>query len=316
MDLLSHALKSVQFKGTVYCQADFSAPWGVHWEGRPGCGGFFIVVRGGCLLESENQPALSVGPGDLVMSPTSSRYVLRDAFSSPITRFDDVLAVNNYELEDGNVPPLSHQIISHGGTGPVTKLVMGWFQFDTSSSNPFLRSLPDFIHLCAEDLQSEPWLDMSLRFLSSECAGQKPGAEIAIGRLTDLIFIQAVRVFVAREMLRPNSSGWLKAMADKQIGLALSLVHEKPDAPWTVSLLAKAVNMSRSSFAARFTSLMDFTPLDYVTAVRMSAAEKLLAEGAKISHVADTVGYKSEAAFAKAFKRFTGKSPGSVRSRH
>jgi transcriptional regulator GlxA family with amidase domain len=132
--------------------------------------------------------------------------------------------------------------------------------------------------------------------------------------LTDLLFIQAIRAHISQVKDCPNSTGWLKAVADPQIGRALNLIHENPQAPWTVASLADEVSMSRSSFAARFTELLEISPLSYVTSWRMQKAQEMLRQGAdNLADIANRTGYQSEAAFRKAFKRETGQAPGSFR---
>jgi AraC family transcriptional regulator, alkane utilization regulator len=311
MDLVADVLNSIPFKGTVYCQAEFTAPWGVTWEGRPARAGFFMVVRGGCYMEFVGAKApLALAPGDFVMSPRARGYTLRDSLESETKRFDDVL------LSLGIGEQSIHRSIQYGGGGCPTKLIMGCFELDTNGSNPFLQSLPEFIYIRSEDLQSEPWLETTLRFLAAECANGKLGSLITSERLTELIFVQAIRVYIGNQQVHPNKSGWLRAVSDLQIGRALSLIHESPQAPWTVATLADSVAMSRSSFAAKFKELTDVTPLDYVTSWRMHKAQALLANGSlNLSEIAEQVGYHSEAAFSKAFKRETGHSPGNFRKK-
>jgi AraC-like DNA-binding protein len=192
---------------------------------------------------------------------------------------------------------------------------MGCYDFDTSGQNPFFSSLPEFIYIKAEELQSEPWMEPTLRFLSSELANQRFGSSIAVDRLTELVFVQAVRVHVSRtQMAHSHTSGWLNAVGDTQIGKALAAIHAHPEAPWTVALLAQKVDMSRSAFAARFKDLTGSSPLDYITSWRMHKAKSILKIGnTSIVDVANLVGYQSEAAFSKAFKRETGSSPGFCR---
>ena len=306
MDLLADVLGNIQFKGTVYCQTEFTAPWGVQWEGRTGRAGFFMVVRGGCYMEfGDGRTPISLAPGDFVMSPRARGYTLRDAVTSPVTKFDDVLI----KAEVRSI----HRLIKHGGGGQSTKIIMGCFDLDTSSENPFVRSLPDFILVRSEDLQAELWLETSLRFLAAECAAEKLGSTITISGLTELIFVQAIRVYIAQEDSQPFKTGWLNAVADPQIGKVLSAIHEAPGDPWTVASLADVGNMSRSAFAAKFRTLVDMTPLDYLTAWRIYRAQKLLRAGKHICDVASEVGYQSEAAFSKAFKRGTGLAPGAFR---
>jgi AraC family transcriptional regulator, alkane utilization regulator len=307
MDLLSDVLSSVHLKGTIYCQSELTAPWGLKFDGTQGHAGFFMVIRGGCYLEMDGVPgAITLAPGDLVMSPRCKGYSLRDALNSAITPLMEVVA----DL------PATNKILKFGGGGTLTTLVMGCFQFESGTKNPLICSLPEMLYIKAENLHSEPWLEMTLKFLASETATDKHGSTIAVSRLTDLLFIQAIRAFIAQVKDCPQSSGWLKAIADPQIGKALALIHEKAAAPWTVASLADAVGMSRSSFASKFNALTKTTPLEYVTSWRMQKAEELLALGEdNLSAIASTVGYQSESAFSKAFKRETGEAPGTFRRR-
>jgi AraC-like DNA-binding protein len=305
VDALSDVLNTIHFKSTVYCHADLTAPWGLKLGSHPGHVGFMMLMRGGCLLELEGTPGyISMAAGDLVISPMGAAYSIKDAEVSPVV---DLMCVLTPEAA-------AKKKISIGGGGTLTNMILGCFEFQTSTQNPLLNSLPDILHVKAEDLQSEPWLDMTFRFLGAETLNEREGASVVISRLADLLFIQGVRAHISMLKDCPQSTGWLKALADPQIGRALSLIHANPEIPWTVASLATAVSMSRSSFAARFTQLMQTSPLDYVTSWRMQKAEDLLREGAiNPSQIASLIGYQSEAAFRKAFKRETGQTPGAIR---
>lgn len=312
MDLLADVLNTCQFTSTVYCQSEFTAPWGVKWEGRKGRAGFIMIIRGSCFLECGlSDKPISMAPGDFLLISRSRPYTLRDSLNSTLTKFDEMMA------QVTACDNARNRLITFGGGGSVTKIVMGCYDFDTSGKNPFFSSLPEFIYIRAEELQTEPWLEPTLRFLSSELGNQRFGSSIAVDRLTELLFVQAVRVHINRtQMARTNTSGWLNAIGDAQIGKALVAIHENPQAPWVVASLAKYVGMSRSAFAARFKELTGIPPLDYITSWRMHKAEALLKQGkVSVSEVANMVGYTSEAAFSKAFKRETGKSPGRMRMR-
>ena len=188
---------------------------------------------------------------------------------------------------------------------------MGCFEFETSAKNPLVASLPELLYVKAEDLRSEPWLETTFQFLASEAATSRQGSDIVVSRLTDLLFIQAVRAHISDIKNCPKTNNFLKAIGDPQIGRALALIHENPQAPWTVASLADAVSMSRSSFAARFHELIDESPLSYVTSWRMQKAQELIRSGAdNLAEIATLIGYQSEAAFRKAFKRETGSAPG------
>ncbi|MBS2007765.1 MAG: AraC family transcriptional regulator [Cyanobacteria bacterium SZAS TMP-1] len=306
MDCLSDVLSTVHFTSTVYCQAEFSAPWGLQLDAYPGHTGFLMVVRGGCILYLDGQAPLAMGPGDLMMSPMGSGFTIMDAPGSPLVNLQEVV---------GDCGSHSKQL-KMGGGGTQTTMIMGCFEFETSGKNPHpvLSALPPLLYVKAENLQSEPWLDTTFRFLAAEMAGERQGSSIVVSRLTDLLFVQTIRAHISQVKDCPRSTGWLKAIADPQIGRALTLIHENPAAPWTVSSLAEAVSMSRSSFASKFTALMNTSPLDYVTSWRMQKAQELLRQGMdNLAEIASRTGYQSEPAFRKAFKRETGVAPGSFR---
>lgn len=196
----------------------------------------------------------------------------------------------------------------------ITSLMLGCFTLDENQRNPFVASLPDVIHLNSDHVASEVGLESTIRLLTTEVAGKGPGGDILVGRLSEAILVQIIRAYITQIKNCKETPGWLKAIADPQIGSALSLIHEKPEAPWTVASLAEAVNMSRTSFATRFASLVNATPIDYLTSWRMHKALVLLRDGdANVEYVGSAVGYTSRAAFAKAFKKEFGKSPGEFR---
>ncbi|HSG39546.1 MAG TPA: AraC family transcriptional regulator, partial [Thermoanaerobaculia bacterium] len=156
------------------------------------------------------------------------------------------------------------------------------------------------------------WLGMTLRFLAAEARHPRPGAETLISRLTDVIFVQALRAWI--ESQPEGTGGWLGALRDRQTAAALGHIHREPERDWSVVSLASAVGMSRSSFASRFTALVGETPLAYLTRWRMHLASDLLrSRGLSVSQIAGRVGYESEAAFSKAFKREVGVPPGALR---
>jgi AraC-like DNA-binding protein len=152
------------------------------------------------------------------------------------------------------------------------------------------------------------WLQMTLRLLTTEMQNSRPGSETLVTRLLDIIFVQALRTWI--ESLPPEQNGWLSALRDPKIGTALGLMHREPQRSWSVETLASEVAMSRSPFAARFTALVGEPPLAYLTGWRMHLAETLLTrDGLNVGEVAGRIGYESEAAFSKAFKRHFGQSP-------
>jgi len=195
------------------------------------------------------------------------------------------------------------------GEGPVEAVLLcGAFEIEQAEDHPLVALLPPYIHAPGEGGQTAPWLVATLRQLANEMADPRPGAETLIARLLDVILIQAVRVWLESQPVERPS--WLGALRDPDLGAALGLMHSAPDRPWTVASLAAEVAMSRSAFAHRFSSLVGEPPLTYLASWRLSvAAQWLRTERASVSEIATRVGYGSEAAFSKAFKRRFGVSP-------
>jgi AraC-like DNA-binding protein len=172
--------------------------------------------------------------------------------------------------------------------------------------------LPPVIVLPGELSRSVHWLEPTLKFIACEAQSGRPGAQTVVSRLADVLFIQIVRGYLAT--LPASSSGWLGALGDSQIGAALGFIHQSPELDWTVQSLAAKVAMSRSAFASRFARLVGEPPLAYVTRWRMQKAAGLLRQSsATLANIAERVGYDSEAAFSKAFKRAVGSAPGAYR---
>jgi len=202
--------------------------------------------------------------------------------------------------------------ITVGSGGAQATLVTGSFHFEDRRNNPLLSVLPNLIVLPGEMSRNVHWLEPTLKFIACEAASGRPGAQTVVSRLADVLFIQIVRGYLAT--LPPGASGWLGALGDAQIGAALGLIHQSPELDWTVQSLAARVAMSRSAFASRFARLVGEPPLAYVTRWRMQKAAGLLRQSsATLADIAERVGYDSEAAFSKAFKRTVGSAPGAYR---
>jgi len=267
---------------------------------------FRIISRGGCYLLHDGD-VLSLAAGDLVLFPHGASHSMVDEPTRDAVRFDALVRAENSARQRGCCRYVS------GSGGATTTMICGHFSFAPGSHH--LRAhLPDVIHLRTSDDPTVGWLDQSLRFISREARSAEPGAQMAVDRLVDLLFIQALRAW-----LRPLSSaarpGWLGALADPQIGEALRRIHEAPARPWTVDVLSRAVGMSRSGFAARFAQVVDEPPIRYLMGWRMTlAAQRLRVDAsASVSEIARSVGYASEAAFSTIFKRYHGAPPASWR---
>ncbi len=259
---------------------------------------FAMLSRGNCWLSVEGiEEPIPLTGGDCFLLARGTSIILRD---SPRTRpkwtFREIGARAN-----GNVALC-------GGGGAPTTIVCGSLSFDEASLKPITQVLPNFILMKADQARTLA-LHNTVQALASEMAEQAPGSEVVATRLAEILVIQLLRAHIASEPSRSN--GWLRAVFDPQLGTALSALHDKVDAPWTVESLAESAGMSRSAFAARFKELLGQTPLEYVTEWRMQKAMQLLEQrDKKLIDIARSVGYESDAAFSKAFKRVVGANPG------
>jgi len=307
MDPLSDVLSSVRFQGAMYGLIECTAPWGIRLPSAQGHVRLFMVVRGGCLIdfEGDGEP-ISLAAGELVLSRRDGTAEFKDAPNSAVLPIEEIACAM----------PARGRALQLGGGGASSSLMVGCFILDAQQHNPFMMSLPDVIHLTSQRVQAEPGLESTIRLLISEVSSSGPGGDILVNRLSDAIFVQIVRAYIGQIKQCKETPGWLKALADADIGQALNLIHEKPEVPWTVATLAEAVNMSRTSFANKFAAVVKTTPIDYLTSWRMHKAMTLMREGeSNMEHISSAVGYVSRAAFAKAFKKEFGQSPGAYVSR-
>ncbi len=250
-------------------------------------------------LRIDGGDAIDVRASELVLLPHNDAHT----FGSDL----DVAVVPAREIIR---PPQGGGIsrINYGGGGEVTQLLCGFLGSETSFS-PLLASLPRVLKLDVRATASGAWIESSYRFAVSELAAGRIGSATVITKLSELLFVEAVSQFVAS--LPAERRGWLAGLRDRQIGRALAVLHARPTEAWTPETLALEVGMSRSAFAERFTSLIGQPPMHYLTLWRMHVAAQHLREGhSSVSQIAFEVGYESEAAFSRAFKRQFGRSPG------
>jgi AraC-like DNA-binding protein len=205
-----------------------------------------------------------------------------------------------------------YEVLRHGAGGSPTSLICGAVRFDHPAARNLVAILPEIIHLEASGSTEMGWLQSTLRLMAAEARELRPGGEAVITRLGDILVIQAIRSWIETDPAA--RTGWLGALRDRQIGRAITLIHRDPARAWTVASLADELAMSRSAFAARFTEVVGEPVMAYVARWRMQVAVSALSEeGATIGELADRLGYRSEAAFSRAFKRIIGVSPGAVR---
>jgi AraC-like DNA-binding protein len=301
MDVLTDVLETVRVSSVCYGRVELGAPWGVR-VGKRDAAAFHVLLRGNCWLEVEGfgEP-VPLSSGDLFSLPHGHAHVLRDSLDTEPRPLEELIS----ELPAG-------QPLKVGGTGSPATLVCGAFNFEDRRNNPLLGVLPPLVLIRGEDGRAVRWLELTLQFMACEAASDRPGATTDVSRRADILFIQIVRGYLAGTP--EERRGWLRALGEPQIGAALGLIHENPEQAWTVGNLASKVGMSRSTFAGRFAELVGEPPLHYITRWRMQKAASLLREGTStLADVADRVGYESEAAFSKAFKRWVGVAPGAYR---
>jgi AraC-like DNA-binding protein len=200
----------------------------------------------------------------------------------------------------------------HGGDGPRTKVVCGFLGCASVDSNPVLASLPSILKLTLDDGSAAEWIRSTLRFAAEEVAAGRPGSDTVLEKVSELLFIEAVRRYAER--LPPEQTGWLAGLRDPHVSRALALIHRDVAHPWTVDELGREAGLSRSALADRFIKLLGMPPIHYLSRWRMQVAmQALRTTGASLAEVADTVGYESEAAFSRAFKKAVGTAPATWR---
>jgi len=304
-DVLTTVMDAVRLRSRVFCRSELRAPWGMAL-GRSDYAHFHVIERGGAWLRIEGQDPVALAGGDLVVVPHGTGHTLTDSLA---TKARPLVEMAGRRASEGGC-----FVMRGGGEGAETQLVCGSFRFERRDAHPLVELLPPLIHLRPAQTPAAEWLEATLRFLAWETREAKPGTETIVSRLTDVIFVQVLRAWI--ESLPPGRGGWMGALRDRHVGAALALVHRSPERDWTNASLAEAVGMSRSRFAARFTALVGEPPLTYVSRWRLETAAGLLQDGALgLGEIAARVGYESEAAFSKAFRRRFGVPPGAYRRR-
>jgi AraC-like DNA-binding protein len=316
MDPLSEVLRAVRLTGGVFLSADFTAPWCVGVRITPeDCApflgkaaqivGYHVVMEGRLLVGLEGEPMAEVGAGEIVLFPQNDNHTLASA--------PKIKPVNARQLmqpsPDGNVAR-----ICHGGSGPTTRIMCG-FLANEESYNPLIAALPKLLKIDIRQGASREWVEATVRFAASEFAEGRLASSSVMARLSETLLIEAVRRYSSG--LAEQEAGWLKGLKDPYIGRALALIHQNLSAPWSAEALASEVALSRSAFVQRFTSLVGMPPIRYLTVWRLQTAKLNLRETSKtIAQLAHSVGYESEEAFSRAFKRKFGLAPAQWRQGH
>jgi len=301
-DVLADLLDSGRLRGRVFCRGEFSAPWALGFSAGS-ISHFHIIERGDCWLRFDDERnAVQLSADDVVLIPRGSGYQLSDDPGTPPIPITDVV---------DRTRAGAHALLRLGGGGPEAHVICGAFEFLNDRFAPLLDVLPRWIRVSSRDGGDE-WLDATVKLLRTETRRVDQGTATIVGRLTDIIFVQAVRAWLKTQP--EGAAGWLGALRDVPIGTALRLLHNAPARPWTVAALASEVGMSRSPFAARFAALVGTPPLAYLARWRMQLAAELLGDDRLgLAEIAERVGFESTAAFSRGFKKQFGVSPGAFR---
>lgn len=301
-DPLSAALHALHPTGAVYHRGEARAPWGLSDTG--GMASYHLVVEGRAWLTlPEAGQATWLEAGDFAVLPHGHTFTMADAPHTPTPDLDVVLSRH---------PVGADKVLRLPGMGARGAFICGGLTFGGAPFHPVLDALPPLLLVRGAATDEVPWLRSTLDFIACEAQSGRPGAETVMAHLSSVLFIHAVRAYLD---LRPGpGSGWLHALHDPQIGRVLTVLQQAPEKAWSVDALASEAAMSRSAFAERFRTLVGEPPMRHVTRWRMHRAAHLLrTTPLTLADVAARVGYDSEAAFSRSFKRWTRQSPGSVR---
>jgi AraC-like DNA-binding protein len=316
MDALSAALTSVRMTGAIFFNAVCRAPWGfmvppvrrvAHLlaPGTERLVGFHLVTQGKAVVGFGDTAEMPIEAGDIVIVPHGDPHTVTNG--SPATLIDSSAALAGHLTGTLNSMHMD-------GTGEITQFICGYFGCERHADRTFLAGLPTMIKINIRGDGAGAWLESSIQHLVSESESGRPGQSVLLSKMADALFIEALRRYV--EGLPPEQTGWLAGARDPIVGAVLAAMHRQPCRNWTLAELAAVAGASRSVLADRFASFLGEPPLTYLSRWRMQlAARKLHTTRTTILQLAFEVGYESEAAFNRAFKREFGLPPAQYRKR-
>lgn len=310
-DILSDILSLIRFSGAISFRPELSAPWAIqslpHADFADAMQAstkqllpFHIVAKGTCWVQANDGTRTHLSQGDIIIFPHGDAHILAD-------RLDQEAVLVSHLLPE---PPWTEPfLIEYGGGGAISQLVCGFLQCEAMVMHPLLKTLPKLIHVQTFAEPTPPLLEMGVRYIIQETDCFRSGSMCSLTRLVELMFIEILRNYM--QHLPAHEVGWLAALKDPIVSRALEWIHVDPAHPWTVSELAARTGLSRSALASRFTHLIGQSPMKYLTYWRLQLAYRQLQDtDHSIAKIALQVGYESEAAFNRAFKRYVGIPPG------
>ena len=313
MDALSETLRVVRLIGAIFINARFTAPWcyqSPHADSaapilEPNAERvviFHMITEGDCYVEMDGHPPVRLTAGDAVIFPQGHAHRMTSEpglAAATGARLDVVLARRPRQL-------------AYGGGGAVTRLVCGYLASDARLVRMLLAGLPPLVKVNVRGSSAGAWLEVSLRYALSEARSPRPGGAGVLAKLAEVLFIEVLRVYMNEQ--GEGRTGWLAGVGDRIVGAALSALHKSPTQPWTLDALALAAGTSRSVLAERFSHLVGSSPMQYLTQWRMLLAANLLCRSnAPLARIAEDVGYLTDTAFSRAFRREYGVPPAAWR---
>lgn len=287
-DVLSGLLVTLRLSATVFRHDDYCGPWALNTSGSKRVT-LHIVGRGSGWLHLRHRAPMPVRAGDIIVFPHDAWHVLTAEPKLP-------KKVSN---------------LSTAGRGPSTTVLCGFFDFTVSGRNPILSALPEMILLRGEEVAGFTALESLVRLILSEAERPEPGRHAVVDRLCEVLFVMILRHHIARAQDR---RGLLAALAEPRLAKALAAAHRDPGKRWRLETLAEVAGMSRTAFATTFRTLAGTSPMQYLAEWRMQRAAELLRERREsVAAIAERLGYDTEAAFRRAFRRIIGIPPGRVR---
>lgn len=312
MDVLDQLLFDLRQESCLFCRLEATEPFRIQ-KSASTVAPFYAVLAGKARIETANN-AHDLNEGDFLVLPSGEPHELTgaDCASAPPVALVSLLAEAGVEPWEPGMRYRSIVRLQHGGGGSQSVILVGIFSFGDPRRNPLLTALPPVLVIRGATDCNRSWLKMTLNAIAEELAEEQPGANLVIAKLADLLFMQSLRAYLA--MGSHNSVGWMRGIMDPLVGRAISCMHAAPERRWTLQALAEEAGCSRAVFAQRFSALVGQGAICYLTAWRMHVAAGLLLDGTgNIGTVAGRVGYRSEAAFSIAFKRWAGISPSGYR---
>jgi AraC-like DNA-binding protein len=310
MDPLSDVLRAVRLDGAFFYLVEAAPPWSISTVAArelvprvlPNAEhliSYHVLLTGSCWGGVAGEPQVHMQPGDVIVFPQGDAHFMSSADAHP----------SHAGPVDSVAARYPDTVLLGPDTRRDTALVCGFLGCDVRPYNPLLASLPRRLHMRGI---AGGWLAHFPQQVVVESRQGRPGSETMLTRMAELMFIEVVRRYV--EQLPPQHDGWLAGLRDAVVGPALANLHERPRHPWTLAELARTIASSRTVLVERFTRLVGVPPMLYLTRWRLQlAAEQLARSSAKVATIGVQVGYESEAAFSRAFKRETGMSPAAWR---